>query len=314
MTGSPDTPLCVLIAGPTASGKSALALDLAEHLGGEIINADSMQVYADLHVLSARPAVEDLRRCRHWHYGDVDGADAWSVGRWLVRVKAALADIHARGRIPIFVGGTGLYFRGLTEGISPIPDIPPEIRNGWRARMEREGPHRLHGLLARADPAAAEAILKSDAQRILRALEVCDATGVRMSEWRTRKGIPLVQPNNALRVFLDPDRCWLYARINRRFDIMVDNGALGEVEALTARGLSSELPVMRAHGVPHLRAYLAGKMDILNAAERTKADTRHYAKRQKTWFRNQMDGWTALPTGDRAVRATDLLRLLPLDA
>ena len=282
----------MLIAGPTASGKSALALALAERLGGVIINADSMQVYRDLHVVTARPRAEEEARVPHRLYGHVDAAENYSVGRWLRDAGTALTDAEASSRVPMFVGGTGLYFKVLTRGLAAVPPIPPEIRDGLRARLAREGPQALHAELQQRDPVSAARLMPGDGVRIVRALEVLTATGRSLPEWHRSGMPPLIDAQHAVAVFLAPDRAELYRRIDARFDAMIAAGALDEVRALDARGLDPLLPAMKAHGVPWLRRALAGEITLADAINEAKKDTRHYSKRQLTWFRNQMPGWT----------------------
>jgi tRNA dimethylallyltransferase len=281
----------VLIAGPTASGKSALALDLAEKLGGTIVNADSMQVYRDLRIITARPSFEDEARVPHRLYGHVDAVENYSTGRWLRDAAAALADIRAAGQMPILVGGTGLYFKALTSGLSNVPPVPAEIRQHFRDRLEREGVEAMHRELQMRDSAAAARLMPRDRSRILRALEVTEATGRTLTDWHREGMSPLVDPDRTIKVFLDPDRAVLTDAIVRRFDTMLKAGALEEVRALDARQLTEMLPAMKAHGVPWLRKYLHGEMTIEAAAEQSVIDTRQYTKRQVTWFRNQMPGW-----------------------
>lgn len=281
----------VLIAGPTASGKSALALALAEKSGGTIVNADSMQVYRDLRIITARPTPDEELRVPHRLYGHVDAAENYSTGRWLKDVAAALADIRAGGRRPILVGGTGLYFKALTSGLSNVPPVPAGIRQQFRDRLGREGVEALHRELQARDPAAASRLMPRDRSRILRALEVVEATGRTLTDWHREGMPPLVDPQAAIKVFLDPDRDTLKETIARRFHAMLKAGALEEVRALDARNLPETLPAMKAHGVPWLRKVLHGEMTLEAAEEQAIIDTRQYTKRQVTWFRNQMPGW-----------------------
>jgi tRNA dimethylallyltransferase len=284
-------PHTILIAGPTASGKSALALTLAERLGGVIINADSMQVYRDLRIITARPTAEDEARVPHRLYGHVDAAENYSVGRWCQDARAALAEAERAGRVPILVGGTGLYFKALTQGLSAVPPTPPEIRAAVRARCDAEGAVSLHSELFRRDPAMAAKLKPGDRMRIARALEVLEATGRSLADWH-RDGMPaILDPDAALKIFLVPERAELYRRIDARFDAMLAAGALDEVRALVARNLDPMLPAMKAHGVPWLRRHLAGEIGLAEAAVGGKLDTRRYTKRQLTWFRHQMPGW-----------------------
>jgi tRNA dimethylallyltransferase len=280
--------LAVLIAGPTASGKSALALALAEAAGGVIINTDSMQVYRDLRIITARPTPQEEARVPHRLYGHVDAAVNFSAGSWVTDATAALAEARAQHRLPIFTGGSGLYFKALTRGLSAVPPVPAEIRDSVRARLEQNGVEALHAELARHDPASAERLKPRDRSRIARALEVVEATGRSLTDWH-RDGLPPLLPPGAFRaVFLAPERDALYARIDARFDAMLETGALEEVASLGARHLDLLLPAMKAHGVPALLRHLAGEITPQEAAEIGRADTRHYAKRQFTWFRHQL--------------------------
>ncbi|MDA7947603.1 MAG: tRNA (adenosine(37)-N6)-dimethylallyltransferase MiaA [Hyphomicrobiaceae bacterium] len=281
----------ILIAGPTASGKSEAALGLAEALGGTIINADSKQVYRDLRVLSARPSAEDEMRAPHALYGFVPSQEGYSVGRWLEDVETALAQVETEGKMPIVTGGTGLYFKALLEGLSPVPDIPQEVRILWRDAASEKRPEELHALLCERDPEMAEQLRPSDPQRIVRALEVLDATGRSLAQWQKQAGRPLLKADEALCIFVTRPRDELYARINARFDAMVSEGALDEVQALAAQQLDPDLPVMRAHGVKPLMELLSGTLTRDEAIERVKTDTRRYAKRQETWAKRNMIAW-----------------------
>jgi tRNA dimethylallyltransferase len=285
----------LLIAGPTASGKSAAALALAQKLGGTIVNADSMQVYRDLRVLTARPSVEEERRAPHELFGGVDGAVNFSAGRWLAEAVAVAARVFADGKSLIFVGGTGLYFRALTLGFSEIPNVPDDVRAAVRAAAEPLESASLHGQLAARDPVTASRLRPSDRQRILRALEVLAATGRPLASFQGSRGAPLLAPGQWAGIFLAPEREALNAAIDRRFDAMLRAGALEEVAALAARELDPALPVMRAHGAPHLIAHLKGDLSLAEAADRSALDTRRYAKRQFTWARHQMPefAWVA---------------------
>lgn len=278
----------VLIAGPTASGKSALALELALSVGGIVINADSMQVYRDLRVITARPTPDEEARAWHCLYGHVDAAVNFSAGAWVADAAKMLEESQAEGRLPIFIGGTGLYFKALTAGLSVVPPIPAEIREGVRARLERNGVEALHAELARRDPRAAERLNLRDRTRIARALEVVEATGRSLLDWHHEGQPPLLPKDSFRAVFLAPERDELYARIDARFDAMLAAGALTEVEQLAARNLDPLLPAMKAHGVPALIRHLRGELRLEEAATIGRADTRHYAKRQFTWFRHQL--------------------------
>jgi tRNA dimethylallyltransferase len=278
----------VLIAGPTASGKSALALALAEAAGGTIINADSMQVYRDLRIITARPTPEEEAAVPHRLYGHIDAAVNFSAGGWVADAEKALAESRAQDRLPIFVGGSGLYFKALTRGLSAVPPIPPDVREDVRARLQRDGVEALHAQLMQRDPASAERLKPRDRIRIARALEVVQTTGRSLTDWH-REGLPpLLPPGRFTAVFLESDRDELYARIDARFDAMLKAGALDEIAALAARRLDPLLPAMKAHGVPALIRHLNGEITLEQAAEIGRADTRHYAKRQFTWFRHQL--------------------------
>ncbi|WP_127089583.1 tRNA (adenosine(37)-N6)-dimethylallyltransferase MiaA [Aquabacter cavernae] len=294
-------PEAVLIAGPTASGKSALAMALAEKTGGVIVNADSMQVYADLRIITARPSQEEEARCTHRLFGHVDADSDYSVGRWTTDAAEVLAAIRAAGRLPIFVGGTGLYFRALTQGLAPVPPIPEEVRARIRLEAEADTAQVLHARLATRDPLTAFGLRPTDRQRILRALEVVEATGKPLAEWQAQAGAPLLDGGTSLRVVLEMDRDQLRARIDSRFQDMLRAGALDEVAVLMGRDLPPERTILKAHGVPALMRHLRGELDLACAAQEGQADTRRYAKRQQTWFRHQMPDWerhapdTALP-------------------
>ena len=287
-------PDAILIAGPTASGKSALALALAEKLGGMVINADSMQVYRDLRIITARPSPDEEALLPHRLYGHVDVAENFSVGRWLTDAQGALEEARSTGLLPIFVGGTGLYFKALTHGLSAVPPIPPNIRAAVRERLAAEGAAALHAELVRRDAASAARIRPADGVRTVRALEVLEATGRPLGDWHRDGMRPMVAPERAQKIFLDVPRDEIYRRIDRRFDAMMQAGALEEVRALAARGLDPSLPAMRAHGVPWLRRHLAGEIALEDAVAEGKRDTRHYAKRQATWFRHQLPEWSWL--------------------
>ena len=277
----------VLIAGPTASGKTALGLTLADRFGGAIINTDSMQVYRDLSIITARPTAEEMARAPHFLFGTVDADENYSVARWLADAGEALHTIEAQGKMPIFVGGTGLYFRALSEGLSDIPPVPEALRADLRLWAEGKTPEDIHARLKAIDPETAATLRPTDPQRNLRALEVFEATGRPLSSFHAARSGALFRDGEVLSLFLAPDRDVLRARIDARFDAMMDAGALGEVERLAKRGLDPALPAMRAHGVPGLIRALRGEMSMEEAIEKGKADTRAYAKRQHTWFRHQ---------------------------
>jgi tRNA dimethylallyltransferase len=283
-----DNNNAVLIAGPTASGKSALALALARTTGGIVINTDSMQVYRDLRVLTARPTLHEEALVPHRLYGHVDAGVNFSAGAWVADAAIVLGEAKAGKRLPIFVGGSGLYFKALTRGLSAVPPIASEVREAVRARLERDGVEALHAELARRDPVSAERLKPRDRTRIARALEVVEATGRSLAEWHRQGLPPLLPPGSFRALFLEPEREVLYARIDARFETMLKAGALEEVEQLAARCLDPLLPAMKAHGVPALIRHLRGEITREEASEIGRADTRHYAKRQFTWFRHQL--------------------------
>ena len=295
----------ILIAGPTASGKSALALELARKVDGVVVNADSMQVYADLRVLTARPTPEDEAAAPHRLYGHVDGAVNYSVGRYLADAGALLA---TERRAPIFVGGTGLYFRALLDGLSDIPPVPEAVREEVRARAEGRTTADLHAELAARDPATAAGLDPQNRQRVLRALEVLDATGEPLASFQGRRRPGPLAGRPAIRLFLAPDRDALRRGIDHRFRAMVAAGALGEARRLAERRLDPTLPVMRAHGVPALIAHGRGEIGLEEAIAIGQADTRRYAKRQFTWFRHQMPGWTWVAPENAMATVDALLR------
>jgi tRNA dimethylallyltransferase len=300
------TPKAILIAGPTASGKSAVALALAERLVGTVINADSMQLYRELRILTARPSEAEERLAPHRLYGTVPGSEAFSVGRWLEEAQAAIAEARGEGRVPILVGGTGLYFKALLEGLAPVPDIPSEVRSYWREQSERLGTEALHRELVARDPGIAAKLRPSDPQRIVRALEVIDATGVSLSEWQGAPAAPVLDPHAVMMLVIAPEREPLYAGIDARFDRMIEAGALEEVEVLLGLGLDDSLPAMRAHGVREFRAHLAGACSLEEAKIKSKTETRRYAKRQMTWARRYMTDWEWFPGPQEAVEAVVL--------
>ncbi|AYG95695.1 tRNA (adenosine(37)-N6)-dimethylallyltransferase MiaA [Brevundimonas naejangsanensis] len=287
-------PLVTLIAGPTASGKSRLAMEVARATGAVIVNADSQQLYADLRVLSARPAAEDEAEIPHRLYGVADAADAWSVGRWSRAVMDLLAELEAEGRPAWLVGGTGLYFNALTKGLADIPPVPVEVRDAVQAEFDAEGEAAFRRRLAEVDPAAEAAVFPGDRQRLVRALSVHRASGRPLSAWKADTR-PLLAPGSYDALVVEPPRDRLYASCDARVDLMMAQGALEEVRALTARGLDPDLPAMKAVGVRELAAHLAGDLPLDAAVAAVKQSTRNYAKRQLTWFRNQQKDWPRHP-------------------
>ncbi len=279
----------ILITGPTASGKSALALDLARRHEGVVINADSMQVYDTLRILTARPSRADMDGVAHFLYGHVPASAPYSTGSWLRDVADLLATLKAEARLPIFVGGTGLYFKALLGGLSEMPQIPTELREEIRERLRQEGPVALHRELLDLDPQSATELDAQDGQRIARALEVLKATGLSIRMLQSRKGTPLVDPDGSRKIIVLPDRDALKRRINNRFAEMMAIGAIEEVQQLLALNLTSDMPVMKAIGVSEITALLDGSLTEREVIEKASAATRQYAKRQMTWFRNQMD-------------------------
>lgn len=306
-------PRAILIAGPTASGKSALALRVAQRVGGAIVNADAMQVYRDLRIITARPTLEEQESVPHLLFGHVDAAVNYSVGRWLDNLAAALRGLEARDMTPILVGGTGMYFKAALYGLSDIPAVPAEVREAVRARADGKHAQTLHAELAARDPETAARLRETDPQRVLRALEVLEATGKPLASYQGSRNPPLLNASECAAFFLAPEREKLYARIDARFEHMMQAGALDEVAALNARGLDPALPAMRAHGVPHLIAYLDGGMSLDEAIRRGKLDTRRYAKRQFTFARHQLPGfeWLAGEEADSKIEATLNARARP---
>lgn len=280
----------VLIAGPTASGKSALALDIARQLSGVVINADSMQVYEELSILTARPTPAEQGEVPHRLYGVLAGDDPCSAGRFAEMATSEIQRAVAQKQIPIFVGGTGLYFQALLEGIAPIPDIASDVRAEARSRFEVLGSEKFKDLLRKIDPDFVGALEVLDRQRMIRALEVYEQTGKPLSFWQSQKGQPVLD-GQILRIVLDVDRAELYRRCDARFLAMVEKGALGEVEALLQKRLSPDLPVMKAVGVRELAGVLDNKLSLEDACIQAQTATRRLAKRQLTWIKSHMIAW-----------------------
>ena len=286
MTAQGSLPAALIVAGPTASGKSALALALAERLDGAVINADSMQVYRDLRILTARPTEAEEAYVPHRLYGVRDAAEPASAGWWRRAALAAMDEARAAGRVPILCGGTGMWLSALVNGIGAMPAVPEEVRAAARALAAAIGAPALHARLAAADPETAALLEPGDTQRVIRAWEVFVATGRGLAAWwRDRREPPA--PWRVAMVLLTPPRAVLRAAIDARFVAMLEAGALEEVRALLARGLDPALPAMKAHGVPNLAAHLAGRITLAEATRSGQAMVRHYAKRQDTWFRHQ---------------------------
>ena len=303
-TQNMSAPAAVLIAGPTASGKSSLAVQLAEMVNGVIINADSMQIYDEMSILSARPSDAEMGGIEHRLYGYVSPAERYSVGRWLDDAVAAIKEAQARGQCPILVGGTGLYFKALLEGLNRVPDVSGKVRAFWVGELERLGsPEALYDILRARDPDMAASLKPADGQRILRALEILDETGKSLLDWQRGEALrhdPAIA-TGAVRLVLCPARELVYQKIEDRFDQMVALGGVAEAVHLAGLGLAPDLPAMKAIGVAYLAAYDRGEMDYEEAIRLCKRDTRRYAKRQMTWIRNQMADWPRFATADEAI-------------
>ncbi|WP_336623417.1 tRNA (adenosine(37)-N6)-dimethylallyltransferase MiaA [Roseibium sp. MMSF_3412] len=281
----------ILIAGPTASGKSAFALNVAASCDGVIVNADSMQLYQDLRIVSARPSAEEEKLVPHRLYGILPASTAFSTGAWLRRASAEIAGLRTDGKLPVVVGGTGLYFKGLTEGFADMPDIPDDVRQAARDLCDREGVEGLRAALAREGDGEA-AVTLNDPQRLSRALEVIVATGKPLSVWQaSAQTAPFLSGNDCVRIVLAPPRPWLHARIEQRTRLMLSDEGIGEVRALLEKELPPQLPAMRAIGVAEIRDFLSGETGYEETVHRLTVATRQYAKRQETWFRNQMTDW-----------------------
>lgn len=293
MNSNPEKPPLILIVGPTASGKSSLALALSRLLPITVINADASQVYRDLNVVSARPTSEDLHRAPHRLFGHVDGALAYSAAAWATDARAAIARSHASWRIPVLVGGTGLYVRTLLDGIAPVPEIDPAIRTSVRALAVGEA----YAALLQEDPGAAQRLSANDTTRVARALEVVRSTGKPLSQWQEMRAGGIRDTVRLSPLVLLPPRDWLFQRCDARFEAMLASGGKDEVAALLGRGLDPNLPVMRAIGVREIAAMLANPEHAERSIEDAKIATRQYAKRQYTWFRNQAPAdWLRIDT------------------
>ena len=292
----------ILINGPTASGKTQISIDLAKRLDGEIVNADSMQVYKGLRVLTAQPSDEEMSIVPHHLFGYRDPSDPGSAGAWLNDAKQVIRGIQMRGRVPIIIGGTGLHHLALIEGLSEIPPIPEDTRSDIRDLIAKSGLAAAYARLQEVDPATADRLSPNDGQRIQRALEVWMATGKPLSTYHETRTPPALTEGEWLGVALTPPRNRLYARIDRRFASMLMEGAMDEARAIAARDLDPTLPAMKAHGMPWLLAYLRGDMSSELAAEYAKRDTRRYAKRQFTWISHQFPTWPRIPSVESNVR------------
>jgi tRNA dimethylallyltransferase len=300
----------ILIAGPTAGGKSGLALRLAERYDGIVINADSMQVYRDLAILTARPSVQEEARVPHALYGFVAGAEPYSAGRYAADVARALKEARSAGRRPIIVGGTGLYFKTLIEGLSPMPQVPDAVRAHWRAQAAEAGSGELHRILSARDPEMAQRLKPGDTQRIVRALEVLDASGASLLAWQRGAREPVLDAAATVRIVVAPERGELNGRIETRFAAMMAAGALEEAARLGALGLDPALPVMNALGVRPLLRHLAGKLTRKEAVAAAQTETRQYAKRQLTWGRGNMITWKWISTKDLEFNGPDIVSFI----
>lgn len=289
MTHIPASWPLVIVAGPTASGKSALALAIAERFGGVVINADSMQVYRDLHILTARPSAEEEARVPHRLYGVLDGAEHGTAARWRDLALAAIAEAAAAGRLPVLAGGTGMYLRSLIDGLVQVPPLPVEAKAEAQALLARLGPAGLYAELSRHDPETGARLKPGDSQRLVRAWEVLAGSGRGLAAWRREAGSPGL-PNPVCWLLLRPPRAPLYARIDRRFTAMMAAGALEEARLFAVRSdVPLDAPIRKAHGLPELLRHLSGEIDLDTAISLAQANTRHYAKRQTTWFRHQIN-------------------------
>ncbi len=299
----------ILIHGPTASGKTELAVALAERLDGEVINADSMQVYSGLRVLTARPTEEEMGGIAHHLFGEIDPGERFSTGAWLEAAKRKLAAVERRGKRAIFVGGTGLYLLALVQGLSDIPPVPEDVRQEVKEILRSEGVDGLARRVAAVDPASGERLEPGDRQRLARALEVWLATGKTISSFQNARAKPALGDGEWLGIALTPPRARLYRRIDRRFSSMMIEGAMEEARALVERDLDPELPAMKAHGMPWLAAYIRGEISADEAAENAKRDTRRYAKRQFTWIARQFPFWPRIPSMELDKRKRIILAL-----
>lgn len=294
VNGTGKRPVAVLIAGPTASGKTALSIQLAKELDAWVVNADSMQIYKDLHILSARPSPEEESQAPHFLFGHVDSEQPYSVMTWLEDFGAVLSQAKKDGRPLVVVGGTGLYFQSALEGISLVPEIPEDVRQRWRDASQDAPSEELHKALEARDQVMAQRLRPSDTQRIVRALEVVEGTGLSLSLWQAERSTPLIDFDAAMPVVLLPERKILHERIGRRFDGMVKQGAVEEACSLCAKGLDPKLQVMKAIGVKLLADAAQGRTSMDWAVEKAKTETRRYAKRQSTFFKGQLTSWPKL--------------------
>ena len=300
---------CLLIAGPTAAGKTALALAAAEVLDGEIINADSMQIYSGLPLITAQPEAADFARVPHHLFGCIDPVQRWSVGHWTEAALAQIDAIRTRGRTPVLVGGTGLYFLALTKGLAPVPDIDPETRQQVVELIAEAGADGLRREAERLDPAAAARVKPADLQRLMRIVEVGYATGEALTSFHAETR-PLLATAEWRGIVIEPERQALYDRIDQRFVHMLEAGALEEVAAFASLQLDPLLPASKALGVPPLLAHLRGELPLEEAVTLAQRDSRRYAKRQMTWFRNQHPDWSRIHALDADAARHELAAIL----
>ncbi|WP_300375928.1 tRNA (adenosine(37)-N6)-dimethylallyltransferase MiaA [Henriciella sp.] len=292
----------ILIHGPTASGKTDLSIQIARKINGEIVNADSMQVYRELNVISARPSEAEMDGVAHHLFGHVPVSERFSTGEWLEQARPVIEDIQKRGKTAVVVGGTGLYLLALTQGLSEIPPVPEETRHEVLEIAKADGVRGLKIRLQSVDPDAAARIDDNDRQRLSRAYEVWLATGKPLTSFQNQRSKPVLNNDEWLGVALTPPRAKLYARIDKRFEGMLMEGAMEEARKLVALGIDPELPAMKAHGMPWLSAFIRGEIDANTAAENAKRDTRRYAKRQFTWIGRQFPFWPRIPSAELSVR------------
>lgn len=301
----------VLIAGPTASGKSHIAMFLARQWDGVVVNADSMQVYEEMRILTARPSEPDEAAVDHRLYGHVPMSVAYSAGAWLEDAKDALDGIWREKRLPIIVGGTGLYFRMLLEGVAPVPDIPDEIRDYWRSKAGRDGPGALYKILKVRDPQMAARLEETDPQRIVRALEVLEATGRSLHEWQKDVPTPpVLDEASTMRFVIAPPREELYQKIDIRFERMLEEGGREEAEKVADLGLPRSLPSMKALGLRQLLDLLMGDLSEEEAIEKAKTQSRRYAKRQMTWLRSNMISWKWIETQETESQIAEIFAII----
>lgn len=299
----------LMLGGPTASGKTALSLIAAERLGGEIINADSMQVYRGLDILSAQPDAHEKAQAPHHLFSVLEPSERCSVGRWAEMALACMDEVRGRGRVPILVGGTGLYFKALLEGLALIPQISEHIQDKVSALAKSGGIDALEAEAERLDPVGTARLEGADRQRLMRIVAVGYETGQALSELQ-KETRPLVDRDEVLGIAIQPERATLYARIETRFDLMTDMGALDEAQAIADRNLAPDLPAMKAVGLPPLLRHLTGELELEEALDIAKRDTRRYAKRQFTWFSNQHPDWARIEALDPSDQAAQLNAIL----